>query len=966
MRSLFSFSTTLMNLLSYTRKFALMGLIFLVAIVVVMYSLFTSLRQDIRTSQQELEGIALISPLTKAVQLIQLHRGLSAVIFGGSDTMNSERVAKEKEVSDAINLIEERLPSSLLSSENWRDIKETWERLRKNELNLTVTENFTEHTSLINQVSFLEMVVADQYMLTFDPEISTYYLIDTAINKLPHALEHLGQMRAYGTGILAKKYIDEQQRLIMRKIMVKLEEALLPLTVNIEKTGRLNATTQNSLLAAEHAINDSAKRIIDLLESDILNGRFDTTPEYFMMDATDAINGGYGQIYNSLLPTIEGLLKARIARAENKLYTSISLSIVLFLIAAYFMVGVYKSISDNIKSLAHSALAYSNGDLSQRIKLDTHDELSLVGDSFNEMADRFNAMLEERKLAEEELAKSANELRITATAFNSQEGILITDKDGVILKVNQSLTETTGFSTEELLGQKPRILSSGRHDADFYRRMWESVSRTGLWRGEIWDRRKDGEIRPKWLTITAVKGDDGIVTNYIGSLIDITERKAAEEKIQDLAFYDHLTHLPNRRLLMDRLQQALTSCTRSRLSGALLFIDLDNFKVLNDTLGHYFGDLLLTQVAQRLKSCIREGDTVARLGGDEFVVILEMLGEDTTEAASQTETIGEKILDSLSKPYRLNSHEYRSSTSIGATLFNGQLSSPMEELMKQADIAMYQAKKAGRNTLRFFDPKMQASISARALLEEELRNALENQQFRLYYQIQVDSSLQPLGAEALIRWLHPVRGLVFPMQFIPLAEENGLILPIGLWVLETACIQIRAWQQDMHTRDLVLAVNVSAHQFRQADFVDQLRATVQRNAINPMRLKLELTESLMLENIEATISIMSKLNEIGVQLSLDDFGTGYSSLQYLKRLPLNQLKIDRSFVRDIATDNNDKVIVRTIIAMAHNMNLNVIAEGVETEEQHQLLLDNGCTHYQGYLFGKPVPIDQFEDQLKRV
>ncbi|MGA7750510.1 MAG: EAL domain-containing protein [Gallionella sp.] len=443
----------------------------------------------------------------------------------------------------------------------------------------------------------------------------------------------------------------------------------------------------------------------------------------------------------------------------------------------------------------------------------------------------------------------------------------------------------------------------------------------------------------------------------------LEKAEAAEESIKNLAFYDPLTGLPNRRLLMDRLQHTLASSARSGRKGALLFIDLDNFKDINDTLGHDIGDLLLQQTAQRLESCLRESDTLARLGGDEFVVVLEDLSEHALEAALQTKAVGEKILATLGQPYQLDTHKYHSTPSIGATIFSDHGQSG-EELLKRTDIAMYQAKKAGRNTLRFFDTQMQVSITARVSLEGELRKALENHQFQLYYQIQVDSSHRPLGAEALIRWIHPLRGMISPAQFIPLAEETGLILPIGQWVLETACTQLKAWQQEAPTRDLVLAVNVSAKQFHQSDFVAQVQTTVQHHAINPMLLKLELTEGMLLENIEDTIATMNALKEIGVQFSLDDFGTGYSSLQYLKQLPLDQIKIDQSFVRDIGTDSSNTAIVSSIIAMTQSLMLSVIAEGVETKEQRQFLLDEGCTHYQGYLFGKPVPVEQFEALLK--
>ncbi|MEO6291739.1 MAG: EAL domain-containing protein, partial [Burkholderiaceae bacterium] len=441
------------------------------------------------------------------------------------------------------------------------------------------------------------------------------------------------------------------------------------------------------------------------------------------------------------------------------------------------------------------------------------------------------------------------------------------------------------------------------------------------------------------------------------------EKGMLATELNNLAFYDTLTGLPNRRLLLDRLRRAFATSPRSGRDGALMFIDLDKFKDLNDTLGHDFGDLLLQQTAQRLESCVRPTDTVARLGGDEFVVVLEDLSQHPIKAALQAKAVGDKILATLNQPYLLATHEYYSTLSIGATLFNDHAQSA-EELLKRADMAMYQAKMAGRNTLRFFDPKMQDVINARTALEGDLRKALENKEFQLYYQMQVDSSHRPFGAEALIRWIHPDRGLVSPAQFIPLAEESGLILPIGQWVLETACTRLKVWEQDALTRDLILAVNISVVQFHQVDFVAQVQSLVQSHAINPTRLKLEITESLLLKNIENAIATMSALKEIGVRFSLDDFGTGYSSLQYLKRLPIDQIKIDQSFIRDIATDSSDKAIVCAIIAMAHSLNLDVIAEGVETEDQRQFLLEQSCTHCQGYLFGKPVPIEQFEALLR--
>lgn len=557
-----------------------------------------------------------------------------------------------------------------------------------------------------------------------------------------------------------------------------------------------------------------------------------------------------------------------------------------------------------------------------------------------------------------ETCRAENEVRIAATAFESQEGILVTDANKHILRVNRAFCRITGYSAEEVLGKTPSCLSSGKHDAAFYNSMWKCINKSGYWEGEIWNKRKNGEVYPEHLAISAVNDPSGNATNYVATLTDITLRKEAADKIEHLAYYDPLTHLPNRRLLLDRLDQAIISSSRQGSEGALLFLDLDHFKTLNDTLGHDVGDILLIQVAQRLRLCVREGDSVARLGGDEFVIILEDLSHQDIDAAAQTEVVAQKILFVLSQPYQLASELFSCTVSIGATLFNNRETS-VDELLKQADIAMYQAKKSGRNTLRFFDQQMQEAINVRVDIERELKKAIQYQQFELYYQIQVNKEFQPLGAEALIRWLHPERGLIPPLEFIPLAEEIGLIIPIGQWVLETACAQLSHWANDPKTSALTLSINVSSKQFQQGDFVSQVQQAIQHHQINPSRLKLELTESLLLDNIEETITSMSELGTLGVQLSLDDFGTGYSSLQYLKRLPLYQLKIDQSFVRDLTFGSRDQTIVRTIIAMAESLHLNVIAEGVETHEQLQCLFRDNCTHFQGYLFSKPVPIDKF-------
>ncbi len=620
---------------------------------------------------------------------------------------------------------------------------------------------------------------------------------------------------------------------------------------------------------------------------------------------------------------------------------------------------------DMWQSIQQSAQHLTPWNHEYRVKFNEGDERWLHGNSIPEKeADGstlwhgFVTDITVRKQAEDEL-------RIAATAFQLQEGIMVTDADGIILQVNNAYTAITGYSPQDVIGKNQHLLNSGRNDVNFYTEMWNTIKKSGSWSGESWDRRKNGEIYPEYLTITAVKAVNGKVTNYVTSLTDITISKAADSEIRHLAYYDPLTQLANRRLLRDRIQHALAVSIHSGEKGALMFLDLDYFKTLNDTLGHEVGDLLLQQVATRLISCVRESDTVARLGGDEFVILLEGLSKHAIAAAAETKVIGDKILATLSQPYQFASHKYHGTVSMGATLFTGQREG-IDELFRQADIAMYQAKASGRNSLYFFDQQMQESINARASIETDLRSALEQQQFQLYYQIQVDALERPIGAEALIRWLHPQRGLVSPYHFIPLAEEIGLILPIGQWVLETACAQLKAWEQDEATSNLTLSINVSAKQFHQANFVAQVQSAVQRHAINPTKLKMELTESMLAENLEQIIAAMSTLNVLGIRFSLDDFGTGYSSLQYLKHLPLYQMKIDQAFVRDITVNSsNDRELVCAIIRMAENLGLEVIAEGVETKEQQKILLERGCVHYQGYLFGKPTPIKQFEVELNR-
>ena len=557
-----------------------------------------------------------------------------------------------------------------------------------------------------------------------------------------------------------------------------------------------------------------------------------------------------------------------------------------------------------------------------------------------------------------ERRQTEHDLNLARLTFESAEGMVIINTDLTILKVNVAFSTITGYSAADAVGKKSSIFRAERPEL---MRFWRLKNRRPIdlfWRGEVQDRRKCGAAYPVKLSVMAVANKQNLVTHFVIAFSDLSQHHKSTGHLHHLAFYDALTGLPNRLLMFDRLEQAQISSARSRSHGAVLLIDLDEFKNLNEALGHKIGDLMLTQVAQRLRACLHSTDTLARLTGDEFVVVLEGLDTHLPIAAEKADTVARRMIDTFAQPFDLFGHSHPASVSIGIRLFN-DLSIDAAALVMQAETAMHQAKEVRCNAIRFFEAATQTMLQTRFKLIEWMRQGLPDQ-FLLHYQIQISNQGVPFGAEALIRWQHPEQGAISPAMFIPLAEESGFIIQIGAWVLQQACQQLVRWSQQPAMQALRLSINISAKQFNQKDFVSQVLATLAQTGANPALLELELTEGVMVRDVDAVIEKMLMLKHHGIRFSLDDFGTGYSSLSYLKRFPLDQLKIDQSFVRGVMNDPSDAAIVCAVITLGQSLGMAVIAEGVESDEQRDFLQAHGCQEFQGYLFGRPLAVGAFE------
>jgi len=652
----------------------------------------------------------------------------------------------------------------------------------------------------------------------------------------------------------------------------------------------------------------------------------------------------------------------------------VSIYILLFILALVIIIAWFmsRSIILPIQVLTKVTSDIANGKLTHRAEVCREDELGQLAHSFNHMTDQLQHSqdkLEERVIQRtasldkanhslqhevKERIKVEEKLRLSSTVFeHSSEAIIITDAQSKVIDCNQAYTDITGYSLSEIIDQNPNKVSSGRHDKEFFRVMWDCINKDGCWTGEIWDRRKNGEIFPKRLSINAVFDNKNRVSHYIGVFNDITHIKETEEKLENLAFKDALTGLPNRQLFHERLTHELKHASRQNTKLALFFIDLDQFKRVNDTLGHFTGDQLLQEVTKRLLGCVRENDTVARLGGDEFTIILTNLSSSGVAA-----DIALEIINSIRKAIYIQGHELFVGASIGISLYPDD-SDKKDILIRYADAAMYHAKDKGRGNFQFFSEKINQRNQKRSKLESSLRRAIKNEEFELYYQPQIDIfSQQIIGSEALIRWNDPENGQISPLDFIPIAEENGLILEIGRWAFQRTCKHLRHCI-DSGIKVIRVAVNLSAVQFRDDGLIEMITTALEQENISHEWIELEITESAIMENADNAVSILEKLSAIGIRISIDDFGTGYSSLAYLKKFPIDKLKIDREFIKDLPDNNDDIVLTTTMINLATSMGIDVLAEGAETQEQIDFLRNKKCQYVQGYYYSKPLPEKEF-------
>jgi diguanylate cyclase (GGDEF)-like protein/PAS domain S-box-containing protein len=757
---------------------------------------------------------------------------------------------------------------------------------------------------------------------------------------------------------MSLKHLSSENARTMEEIAAQVKTVRKKITASLPKIGKLDEQRPEQALLLKQLTGAIALHFTQVERALQLSGDFEKEAGFslFALAENNHLPIIQGRLQNLTRLTFEDISSSRknlLAIASRNLYTTIFTGVLAGLLLLGIAFLVTHGASSRLTGLVNWSQQIAAGDLSSRLESEEQDEIGQLTKAMNHMighlASNRSALIQAKQQAE----SVAEKMRMYANAFDrSGEAMLITNNRNRIVRVNASFTEKTGYTLEDVRDKNPSVLASGKTPRETYEIMWESLRSRGFWHGELWDKRKNGEVYPKLISISAIHNENLEVDFYIASFSDITERKANEERIDFLAHHDPLTGLINRYNLGNRLNQALASCSRDNRLTAVMFIDMDRFKTINDTLGHHIGDLLLIEVARRLKSAVRECDIVARLGGDEFVVVVTDMENDMDALP-----VAEKVQRSLNKTYQVEGNNLHSSPSIGIAVYPAD-GEDTKTLMKHADTAMYHAKKQGRNNFQFFATDMNHAASERLELENDLRLAIVEEQLELYYQPQLCVPEERRCAfEALVRWHHPKYGMISPIKFIPIAEESGLIEPLGQWVLEEACRQLSQWHSQGEKK-LRMAINLSAHQLRSAELVLMISNLLKRHGLQGSDLELEITESTAMENPERAISQLQALRNLGIRLAIDDFGTGYSSLAYLKRLPIQVLKLDRTFVRDIETDPSDAEISAATLALAHSLGLEVVGEGVENEAQRDFLVNHQCDYLQGYLYGRPMPAEE--------
>jgi diguanylate cyclase (GGDEF)-like protein/PAS domain S-box-containing protein len=766
------------------------------------------------------------------------------------------------------------------------------------------------------------------------------------------------------TRSLSLRHLASESYQAMQEIHAELDAVARSLHQNLDEVSGAGYSDEPEFIEGSMRLSASVRAYLGQIREIMkLSEDFEKESAFIKLTASDnnhlpPVTENLREMKRSALENVTQLRRQLADEAKWNLKSTIAFGIAGVGLLTLISWLVMRRVTLRISHLLQWTGEASSGNLSAPLLVDSGDEVGNLTRSMKEMAHSIRQAHDALREAKQDAERSADELRLYANAFDSSgEAMLITDKNNHIIDVNAAFTRQTGYVPDEVMGKDPKILASGETPTGVYREMWRDLSEISFWQGELWDRKRNGEIYPKWIRISAIRSETGEVLFYIASFTDISARKEAEARIEHLAHHDILTGLHNRFSMEVRLEQVIASARREQQRIGLLFIDLDRFKNINDSLGHQIGDKLLIEVAGRLKTCVRDSDIVARIGGDEFVVVLVGI-KDNSHAA----VVAENILQNVSRQYEVDGHAINTSPSIGISIYpdDGVI---VDDLMKAADVAMYHAKEHGRSSYHYFNEAMLVTASERLRIERELRIAVHNNQLELHYQPQVRAGDGHIVAmEALVRWNHPQDGLIYPDQFIAIAEESGIIFDLGRWVIDAVCRQLVAWHALGHG-DFKIALNLSARQLQSETLSDEIGAILKQYQLDGEHLEIEVTETAAMSDPAVAVAQLNALRAQGISIAIDDFGTGYSSLSYLKRLPINTLKLDRSFVRDIESDENDAEICSATVALAHNLGLKIVAEGVENEAQRDFLVKLNCDYLQGYFYSRPLPAGEITQLL---